>query len=72
MAADSRQLVRDVRDGQGTLGKLLTDDALYTHATGIAEEMEIDAAGGSGSDRACRVDPRRFSWSRRAPGRDLE
>ena len=49
MAADSRQLVRDVRDGQGTLGKLLTDDALYTHVTGIAEEMEstLQAARGA-------------------------
>ena len=49
IAVDSHQLVRDVRDGQGTLGKLLTDDALYTHATGIAAEMEstLQAARGA-------------------------
>ena len=49
IAADGRQLLRRVRDGEGTLGMLLTDDALYTHATGIAAEMEstLQAARGA-------------------------
>ena len=49
IAVDSRQIFDDVRAGRGTIGKLLTDDALYTHATGIAAEMEstLQAARGA-------------------------
>ena len=49
IAADGREIFSDVRDGRGTLGKLLTDDTLYTRATGIAAEMEstLQAARGA-------------------------
>jgi len=40
IAEDGRQILSSVRNGQGSLGKLLTDDALYNHATEIAAEME--------------------------------
>ena len=39
IAVDGRQLIRDVQQGRGTLGKLLTDDALYANAAGIMGEM---------------------------------
>jgi phospholipid/cholesterol/gamma-HCH transport system substrate-binding protein len=38
--ADARQLVGDVRKGQGTIGQLLTDRALYDHLTGLGSEAE--------------------------------
>jgi phospholipid/cholesterol/gamma-HCH transport system substrate-binding protein len=37
---DVRVLVNDVRAGQGTLGQLVTDRALYDHLTGIGREAE--------------------------------
>ncbi len=40
VAADSRQIMSNLRAGRGTLGKLMTDEALYDRATGIASEME--------------------------------
>jgi len=40
VAADLQQIVSSVRQGRGTVGKLLNDDALYERAKGIAEEAE--------------------------------
>jgi phospholipid/cholesterol/gamma-HCH transport system substrate-binding protein len=41
VVADARGLVEDVRGGQGTLGKLVTDDALYQRIAGIGGEVEM-------------------------------
>ena len=38
--ADAQQLVADVRRGQGTIGQLLTDRALYDRLTGLGSEAE--------------------------------
>lgn len=38
--ADARGIVSDARKGRGTLGRLLTDDALYQRLTGTATEAE--------------------------------
>jgi len=38
--ADAQQLVADVRKGQGTIGQLLTDRALYDRLTGLGSEAE--------------------------------
>jgi phospholipid/cholesterol/gamma-HCH transport system substrate-binding protein len=38
--ADARRLVNGVRGGEGTLGQLLTDRALYDHLTGLGREAE--------------------------------
>jgi phospholipid/cholesterol/gamma-HCH transport system substrate-binding protein len=38
--ADARAIVNDVKAGQGTVGRLLTDDALYHRITGLAAEAE--------------------------------
>jgi hypothetical protein len=38
--ADARVIVNDVKAGQGTVGRLLTDDALYQRITGLAAEAE--------------------------------
>jgi phospholipid/cholesterol/gamma-HCH transport system substrate-binding protein len=38
--ADARSIVRDVRAGQGTIGRLLTDDAPYERWNGIAAQAE--------------------------------
>jgi phospholipid/cholesterol/gamma-HCH transport system substrate-binding protein len=44
-ASDNLNLiVADVRQGKGTIGKLLTDDALYTSVKGIAADAEKAAA----------------------------
>jgi phospholipid/cholesterol/gamma-HCH transport system substrate-binding protein len=37
IAADMQQITSQIRQGNGTLGKLVNDDALYRHAEGIAE-----------------------------------
>jgi phospholipid/cholesterol/gamma-HCH transport system substrate-binding protein len=49
IAAGGHELIENALNGQGTLGKLLTDDELYAHATGIAAEMEstLQAARGA-------------------------
>ncbi len=38
---DFRQLVNGINAGEGTLGKLMKDDALYTRAVQIAEEAKV-------------------------------
>jgi phospholipid/cholesterol/gamma-HCH transport system substrate-binding protein len=38
--ADARVIVSDIKEGQGTIGQLLTDDALYQRITGLAGEAE--------------------------------
>lgn len=38
--ADARALVNDVRQGQGTIGQLLTDRALYERMTSVGREAE--------------------------------
>jgi phospholipid/cholesterol/gamma-HCH transport system substrate-binding protein len=38
--ADTRSIVDGVKAGRGTIGQLVTDDALYTRITGIATEAE--------------------------------
>jgi len=38
--ADARLLVNSVRDGEGTIGQLLTDRTLYDHLTGMGREAE--------------------------------
>jgi phospholipid/cholesterol/gamma-HCH transport system substrate-binding protein len=38
--ADTRALVTDVRSGQGTIGQLLTDRALYDQITSVGREAE--------------------------------
>lgn len=40
MLIDSRELVSGVRAGRGTVGRLLTDDELYTQLTGVVRETE--------------------------------
>ena len=38
--ADARRIVSDIKAGQGTVGQLITDDALYKRITGLAGEAE--------------------------------
>jgi len=38
LAADTQQIVASIREGKGTIGKLINDDALYQQARKIAEE----------------------------------
>ena len=38
---DTHDLVQRVSAGEGTAGKLLTDDQLYTHVAGMAREVEV-------------------------------
>jgi phospholipid/cholesterol/gamma-HCH transport system substrate-binding protein len=38
--ADARVIVNDIKAGQGTIGQLITDDALYKRITGLAGEAE--------------------------------
>jgi phospholipid/cholesterol/gamma-HCH transport system substrate-binding protein len=40
VVADARGIVTDVRSGQGSIGRLLTDDTLYERLTGIGREAE--------------------------------
>lgn len=49
-AADEvRGLVRDARNGNGTLGKLLTDDKLYAEITGLARDSRKMVARADGA-----------------------
>ncbi|HEX7117372.1 MAG TPA: MlaD family protein [Longimicrobiales bacterium] len=40
LVADLRSITRSLLDGQGTLGRLLVDDALYLQMTGAASQLE--------------------------------
>ena len=49
---DTHGIVQRVSVGEGTAGKLLTDDVLYTHVTGMAREVEatLQAVRGSAEE----------------------
>lgn len=49
MALDGREIIRAVQRGEGTIGRLLTDDTLYTNAAGIATEMQSTLAATRGA-----------------------
>ncbi len=49
VAAETRSVVAHIAAGEGTVGKLLTDEALYTHVTGIARETEATLRAVRGS-----------------------
>lgn len=42
--AEAQRIVKNVQAGQGTIGQLVTDDALYKRVTGLAEEAEKSMA----------------------------
>lgn len=42
--AEARGIVRNVKAGEGTIGQLITDDALYQRVTGLAGEAERTVA----------------------------
>ncbi|HXW08831.1 MAG TPA: MlaD family protein [Vicinamibacterales bacterium] len=44
VASDLEEIVSGIRSGRGSVGKLLTDDALYERARGIATEAEQTVA----------------------------
>ena len=46
---EAQRLVQGVAEGGGTAGRLLTDDALYTHLTGLARETEATMQAVRGS-----------------------
>lgn len=46
---DARGVLADVAAGEGTAGKFLTDDALYTHIEGLARETEATMQAVRGS-----------------------
>ena len=46
---DTQDIVERVSAGEGTAGKFLTDDALYTHVTGLAAEVEATMQSVRGS-----------------------
>jgi phospholipid/cholesterol/gamma-HCH transport system substrate-binding protein len=41
IASNLNEMLADVRQGRGTIGKLVTDDSLYQNATSIAENVEV-------------------------------
>ena len=41
MSADTQQIIATVRAGEGTLGKLINDDALYNRAREIADDARV-------------------------------
>lgn len=46
---EAQRLVEGVAEGEGTAGRLLTDDTLYTHLTGVARETEATMRAVRGS-----------------------
>ena len=46
---EAQRLVQGVAEGRGTAGRLLTDDTLYTHLTGLARETEATMQAVRGS-----------------------
>ena len=48
---ETNDIVQRVSAGEGTAGKFLTDDALYTHVTGMAREVEATMESVRGSAR---------------------
>lgn len=59
--ADARQLVNDARAGEGTIGRLLTDETLYDRVTAIAGEVELMAASLRGTTEQAQVAIERFA-----------
>lgn len=59
--ADARQLVDDVRAGQGTIGRLLTDETLYDRVTTIAGEVEQIAINLRGATDEAQLAVERFT-----------
>ena len=60
-ADEAKQLLKDVRTGQGSLGKLLTDDTLYTELTSLTKDSRsmvkrADTAVGHVEDKTADVD----------------
>ena len=49
MVSDTRGIVTDIAAGEGTVGKLLTDDTLYGHLAGAARETEATMRAVRGS-----------------------
>ena len=47
--SDTRNIVRDLSEGRGTVGKLLTDDELYTHLVTTARETGATMSAVRGS-----------------------
>jgi phospholipid/cholesterol/gamma-HCH transport system substrate-binding protein len=44
LTGDVKEVVADVKEGQGTIGKLITDDTLYNHLNGTAARAEAIVA----------------------------
>lgn len=60
-ADDTQALLKDVRAGKGSLGKLMTDDALYTDLAGLAKDSRTlvkraDGAVQTVEEKAAEVD----------------
>jgi phospholipid/cholesterol/gamma-HCH transport system substrate-binding protein len=52
LTADAQSVIQDLRDGKGTLGKLLTDDAAYNNLNGVlrkSDSMIADIQKGKGT-----------------------
>jgi phospholipid/cholesterol/gamma-HCH transport system substrate-binding protein len=41
ISADARQIIARIERGEGTIGRLITDDTLYTRAREIADEAQV-------------------------------
>ena len=68
IAAETRGIIGDVRAGQGTIGRLLTDDALFNQAATAAEDM----AGTVRALRETAEQTRQAVADFRSPGGDGE
>jgi hypothetical protein len=60
-ADEAKRLIREVREGKGSLGKLVTDDTLFTELTGLATDARgmvkrADVALGKVEDKTQDVD----------------
>jgi len=62
VADEAGQLLKDARAGKGSVGKLLTDDSLYTELNGLAKDARV-AVGKSTTKR------RRWTSSSATAGR---
>jgi phospholipid/cholesterol/gamma-HCH transport system substrate-binding protein len=54
VADEAGQLIKDARAGKGSVGKLLTDDSLYTELNGLAKDARL--AVGKVDDQSKKVD----------------
>ena len=72
IAVDTRLIFDNIKNGQGTVGKLLTDDTLYERASEVVTNMDATMGAIRGASEHAEAILGDFSRARRSERRDLD